>query len=104
MTLLTKAGKPELANDVPRLKICGRCPCIDLACASIYTAPWADDARSLWARIWTTIPLQPSRGEINVDTANGQIVAIEVLGRRDVWQAVGEPPNSPLDPRSRPSG
>jgi hypothetical protein len=89
--LLTEAGRPELARSIPTLQIFGRCPCSDLACASFFTLPYVDTL-VLWPRGGETIPLPAQRGKVSVDVANGFIVAIEVLNRRDVWNSLARLP------------
>ena len=85
--LLTEVGRPDLAESVPTLQILGRCPCSDLNCASFYTMPWLD-ALIDWTRDGETLSLPARHGQVSVDVANGFIVAVEVLGKRDTWLAL----------------
>jgi hypothetical protein len=89
--LLTTAGRPDLAESIPTLQIFGRCPCSDLACSSFFTLPWLDTL-IFWRHAGETVALPARRGNVSVDVANGFIVAIEVLGRRDVWLALARLP------------
>jgi hypothetical protein len=90
-SLLRREGRLEPADSVATLRIFGRCPCSDLACASFYTSAWRDTLIE-WARAGETIRLHPDRGEISVDTAGERILSVEVLGRRDVWLALAHVP------------
>jgi hypothetical protein len=76
--LLVKAGRPELAQSVERLRLVERCPCDKPHCASFYTAP---RFHVLWRWPDETIELDPERGRISVDLINGEIVCVEILDR-----------------------
>ena len=89
--LLRQAGRPDLADSVAFLPIVGRCPCSDVACASFYTTSWLD-ALVQWARAGETIRLRPIRGEVSVDVADGRILSVEVIGKREVWLSLAHLP------------
>jgi hypothetical protein len=89
--LLRQEGRSDLADSVASLPVVGRCPCSDLACASFYTTSWLD-ALVQWARAGETIRLRPTRGEVSVDVADGRILSVEVLGKRDVWLSLAHLP------------
>jgi hypothetical protein len=89
--LLRQDGRPDLAASVASLPIIGRCPCSDLACASFYTTSWLD-ALVQWARAGETIRLRPIRGDVSVDVADGRIISVEVLGKREVWLSLAHLP------------
>jgi len=102
--LLTQARRPGLVASIPTLEIFGRCPCSDLACASFFTAPWREDALTLWVRVWTTIPLPAARGEVSIDVTDDGIVAVEVLNRRDVWLSLARLPLEAADDAAQANG
>ena len=90
-SLLREQGRLEPADSIATLRIFGRCPCSDLACASFYTSTWRN-ALIEWRRAGETVRLHPGRGEISIDTAGGRILSVEVLGRRDVWLSLAHLP------------
>jgi hypothetical protein len=80
---------PDLAAQVPGLRIVGRCPCGDHDCATFYTVP---RPAGPWELGLETIALAPgpAQGIINIDLVDGRIVAVEVLDRDDVREALNE--------------
>jgi len=73
---LRAAGRPELAEQIGELEIRELCRCEVESCASFYTS--APIKR--WFRRGKQVPV----GELVVDTIDGQIVYVEVLGRPDL--------------------
>ena len=81
--LLRRQGHPELAEQLPVLRIAAVCSCEVEGCASFYTA------RPL--RRWFRRGRQIPAGDMVVDTIDGEIVFVEVLGRPDVREALRRP-------------
>ena len=77
---LREAGREELATQVATLRIREVCRCEVEGCASFYTAT----PMRRWFRRGKQVPV----GELVVDTIDGQIVYVEVLGRPDVRAAL----------------
>jgi hypothetical protein len=77
---LRAAGRAELADQVRELEIRGLCRCQVDGCASFYT--------SLPVKRWFRRGKQVPVGELVVDTIDGQIVYVEVLGRPDLRRAL----------------
>jgi hypothetical protein len=69
--LLREAGRPDLADQVPRLEIRERCTCSVEGCRSFYTAR----PMKRWFRRGKQVPV----GDYVVDTIDGEIVYVEVL-------------------------
>ena len=69
--LLREAGRPDLADQVPRLEITQRCRCSVEGCRSFHTAL----PMKRWFRRGKQVPV----GDYVVDTIDGEIVYVEVL-------------------------
>ena len=74
--LLLAQNRPDLAEQLSTLRITAVCPCEIEACGSFYTAR----PMKRWFRRGKQVPA----GDLVVDTIDGEIVFIEVLGRPDV--------------------
>ena len=68
--------RPDLAEQVPALRIRAVCRCEVEGCASFYTAA----PMRRWFRRGKQVPV----GELVVDTIDGEIVYIEVLARPEL--------------------
>jgi hypothetical protein len=77
---LRSVGRPDLAEQVPTLRIRELCRCEVEGCASFYTAA----PMKRWFRRGKQVPI----GELVVDTIDGEIVFVEVLGRPDLHAAL----------------
>jgi hypothetical protein len=73
---LAELGRPELARQVGSLRIWSVCPCEVEGCGSFFTAL----PMKRWFRRGKEIPV----GDLIVNTIDGDIVFVEVLGRPDV--------------------
>ncbi len=73
-------GRPDLAEQVGSLRISAVCRCDVEGCGSFYTG------RPL--KRWFRRGKQISVGDLVVDTIDGVIVFVEVLGRPDVRAAL----------------
>jgi hypothetical protein len=73
---LRATDRPELAEQVATLRIREVCKCEVEGCASFYTAT----PMRRWFRRGKQVPV----GELVVDTIDGEIVYVEVLGRPDL--------------------
>jgi hypothetical protein len=81
---LLQAQKPELAVQVPTLKIVRGCGCGDDFCASFYTHP---KPKGAYGPGHYTLPLETEApGMLILDVVDGVISFIEVLYRPDVRQ------------------
>ena len=78
---LGELGRPDLAEQVPSLRIRAVCPCEVEGCGSFSTAL----PMKRWFRRGKQVPV----GDLVVDTIDGEIVFVEVLGRPDVRDALG---------------
>jgi hypothetical protein len=78
--LLREQGRPDLAEQIPTLRIAAVCPCEVATCGSFYTA------RPI--KRWFRRGRQVELGDIVVDSIDGEIVFVEVLGRPDVGAAL----------------
>ena len=79
--LLFETGEPELAAQVPGLKILDRCRCGDNFCATFYTQPKPKHGFGPGHR---NVRLMPEGGMLILDVVDGEIACIEVLDRKDV--------------------
>jgi hypothetical protein len=70
---LRGAGRPDLAEQVPGLRITAACACEVESCASFYTG--------MPMKRWFRRGKQVAVGELVVDTIDGEIVFVEVLDR-----------------------
>jgi hypothetical protein len=73
---LRAIDRPDLAEQVPALRIREVCRCEVEGCASFYTAA----PMRRWFRRGKQVPV----GELVVDTIDGEIVYIEVLARPEL--------------------
>ena len=73
---LREAGRPDLAEQIPSLRVRAACPCDVESCGSFYTA-WP---MKRWFRRGKQVPV----GDLVVDSIDGEIVFVEVLGRPEV--------------------
>ena len=85
--LLRGQGRPDLAEQLPGLRITAPCPCEVEGCASFYT----DRPIKRWFRRGRQVPA----GDMVVDTIDGEIVFVEVLGRPDVRAQLDRSVSSP---------
>jgi hypothetical protein len=74
--LLREQGRADLAEQVASLRIVAVCPCEVEACGSFYTA-WP---MKRWFRRGSQVPVD----DLVVDTIDGEIAFVEVLGRPEV--------------------
>lgn len=81
--LLTEAGEPELAAQVPRLVILDRCRCGDDFCATFYTRPKPVGAYGPGHR---NVALAPEEGMVILDVVGEKIACVEALYRDEVRQ------------------
>jgi hypothetical protein len=78
--LLREAGRVDLAEQVPELRVTAPCACEVEGCASFYTAR----PMKRWFRRGKQVPV----GDLVVDTIDGEIVFVEVLGRPEIRAAL----------------
>lgn len=79
--LLTEAGEPELAAQVPGLVILDRCRCGDDFCATFYTQPKPEGRYGPGHR---NVALTPEEGMLILDVVDDKIACVEVLYRDEV--------------------
>ncbi len=79
--LLVKDGRPELASQIPVLKIVDRCRCGDYFCASFYTQPKPNGS---YGPGHDCLELAPAEGMLILDVVAGEIAHVEVLNRDGV--------------------
>jgi hypothetical protein len=73
---LRAIDRPDLAEQVPRLRVSEVCKCEVEGCASFYTAM----PMRRWFRRGKQVPV----GDLVVDTIDGEIVYVEVLDRPEL--------------------
>jgi hypothetical protein len=78
--LLREQGRLDLAEQIPTLRIVAVCGCEVEGCGSFHTA------RPM--KRWFRRGKQVEAGDLVVDTIDGEIVYVEVLGRPDVRVAL----------------
>ena len=78
---LGELGRPELADQVSLLRLWAVCPCEVEGCGSFYTAR----PMKRWFRRGNEVPA----GDLVVNTIDGEIVFVEVLGRPDIRASLG---------------
>ena len=76
--LFAKKGRPELASQVPFLRIVDRCRCGDDSCASFYTQP---KPAGSYGPDLECLELKPTEGMLILDVAEGVIAHVESLYR-----------------------
>ena len=79
--LLAEAGEPELAAQVPSLRIFERCSCGDAFCGTFYTRPKPEGSYGPGHR---NMVLAPIEGTIILDMVEEKIACVEVLDRPEV--------------------
>jgi hypothetical protein len=77
---LAELGRPDLVEQVSSLRVWAVCPCEVEGCGSFSTAL----PIKRWLRRGKQVPV----GDLVVDTIDGEIVFVEVLGRPDVRAAL----------------
>ena len=78
--LFEQAARPDLARQLPSLRVRSRCSCGDEFCATLYTGG-GKPADSIY--------LEPSEGMITVELdGDERIVGIEILYRDDYREAI----------------
>jgi hypothetical protein len=77
---LREQGRPDLAEQIPTLRITAVCPCEVEGCGSFYTG------RPM--KRWFRRGKQVVVGDLVVDSIDGEVVFVEVLGRPDVRSAL----------------
>jgi len=80
-SLLLTSKEPELASQLPDLRIARRCDCEDDFCATFYMPV---DRSAEPATEVHCLELEPQNGMIVLDVASGRITGVEVLYRDDV--------------------
>jgi hypothetical protein len=80
-SLLIAQGEPDLAAQVPELRIVDRCRCFDDYCATFYTKPKPEGGFGSGHR---SVPLAPAKGELVLDVVDDVIAAVEVFHRDDI--------------------
>jgi hypothetical protein len=84
LQLLLQVQEPELASQLPALKIVETCGCEDAFCAYFYTQPRPKQAYG--ANHHTVILNSPAPAMLLLDVVDGIISFVEVLNRPDVRQ------------------
>ena len=78
--LFRKAGREDLASQVPSLRIRSRCDCGDDFCATVYTGA---------GQSVDSLDLEPAEGMMVVDLNDDQrIVSVEILYRDEYRRAI----------------
>ena len=85
--LLNKARRPDLAAQVPELRIVDRCNCEDDFCATFYTQPKPIGS---YGPGLSCLELEPDQGMVILDVVSGRIATVEVLYRDEVRRALRE--------------
>jgi len=86
--LLTEAGEPQLAAQVPDLSILGRCDCGDDFCATFYTRP---KPKGGFGPNHCCMRLFPEEGShLVLDVVDGEIACVELLDCEGVRQKLQE--------------
>ena len=78
--VLRAEGRPELADQIPGLRITALCPCEVEGCASFSTVL----PMKRWFRRGALVPA----GDLVVNTIDGEIAFVEALDRPDVRAAL----------------
>ena len=77
---LAEEGRSDLADQIPRLRVRAACPCEVEGCGSFSTAL----PMKRWFRRGKLVPV----GDLVLNTIDGEIVYVEVLGRPEVTAAL----------------
>jgi hypothetical protein len=85
--LLIEQGEPELAAQVPGLRIFDRCRCSDDFCATFYAQPKPEGAYGPGPR---NVVLAPEEGMLILDIIAGEIVCVEVLDRPEIREKLAQ--------------
>src|SRR5438128_672152 len=78
--VLEEQHRPDLAAQIPRLRVRATCPCEVEGCGSFSTAL----PMKRWFRRGELVPV----GDLVLNTIDGEIVYVEVLGRPEVTAAL----------------
>ena len=86
---LRRDGEPALADQVVGLRLVDRCRCGDDFCAMFYTAPKPSGP---WRNLGehTNVEVSAKTGIVVLDLVDSRIMAVEVLYRDDVRDALHE--------------
>jgi hypothetical protein len=82
---LLERTAPALAGQVDTLRLVDRCRCGESFCSMFYTAPPPEGS---YGEGHANVVLEPRKGMVILDVVAGRIVAVEVLYRPDVRDAV----------------
>ncbi len=85
--LLLKQGEPELAAQVPVLRILDRCRCGDDFCATFYVRP---KPKGSYGPNHRNLSLSPREGMLTLDIVDGSIACVEALYRDDIRKDIHE--------------
>ena len=77
---LEEQGRPDLADQIPGLRVRATCPCEVESCGSFSTAL----PMKRWFRRGKLVPVD----DLVLNTIEGEIVYVEVLGRPEVTAAL----------------
>lgn len=83
--LLLEQNEPNLAAQVPDLRIVERCRCGDDFCATFHVRPKQNGAYGSDHR---NVALTPTEGMLILDVVSEKIACVEVLYRDDVRKAI----------------
>jgi hypothetical protein len=76
--LLLKANEPNLASQIPQLRVWDRCRCGDSFCSTIYIRP---KPKGTYPANCRTVDLDASNGMNIVDIVGEEVACIEILHR-----------------------
>jgi hypothetical protein len=83
--LLTEENEPELAAQIPALKILSRCHCGDDFCATFYVR---SPPQGAYGPNHRNVPLTPKEGMLVLDVVGEKIACVEVLYRDDIRRVI----------------
>jgi hypothetical protein len=83
--LLLKEGEPELAAQVPALRILDRCRCGDDFCGTFYVRP---EPKGSYGPNHRNVSLSPKEGMLILDIVDGRIACVEALYRDEIRKAI----------------
>ncbi len=86
-SLLLKQGEPELATQIPQLRIVDRCRCGDDFCAQFYTVPRPTGS---WGAGHRNISLDCKTGMLVLDVVDDKVTSVEVLDRDEIRRKLHE--------------
>jgi hypothetical protein len=84
-TLVRAQVKPELAAQIPTLRIVDRCRCGDDFCATFYTETRPNPS---YGPGHSNVELTAEKGMIILDVVSGRIASIEVLYRDEIRKQI----------------